>query len=168
MEFDFKTIFRQLGFGDPTAQPQRVTGGYLHKMFQVETPSGKYAVKLLNPLIMKRPGVLESYRRADRIEQILSKNNIPIIPALVFGGSSLQCRSGQYFYIFEWTDAKALNRDEIREEHCRIIGRLLARIHKIPLEEACSTPSDAHPKEAGTNSDSHREAYISTRKFHTD
>ena len=168
MEFDFKTIFRQLGFGDPTAQPQRVTGGYLHKMFQVETPSGKYAVKLLNPLIMKRPGVLESYRRADRIEQILSKNNIPIIPALVFGGSSLQCRSGQYFYIFEWTDAKALNRDEIREEHCRIIGRLLARIHKIPLKEACSTPSGAHPKEAGTNSDSHREAYISTRKFHTD
>ena len=57
MEFDFKTIFRQLGFGDPTAQPQRVTGGYLHKMFQVETPSGKYAVKLLNPLIMKRPGI---------------------------------------------------------------------------------------------------------------
>lgn len=168
MEFDFKTIFRQLGLGDPTEQPQRVTGGYLHKMFCAETTSGKYAVKLLNPLIMKRPGVLESYQRVDRIEQILSKNNIPIIPALVFGGSSLQCRSGQYFYIFEWTDAKALNRDEIREEHCRIIGRLLARIHKIPLEEALSGSSGALPEGTGTNSDSHREAYISTRKFHTD
>lgn len=48
MEFDFKMIFRQLGLGDPTAQPQRGTGGYLHKMFRVETSSGKYAVKLRN------------------------------------------------------------------------------------------------------------------------
>lgn len=168
MLFDFETAFRQLGLGSLTAQPQRVTGGYLHKMFCVETTSGKYAVKLLNPLIMKRPGVLESYRRADRIEQILSRNHIPVIPALEFGGSGLQCRNGQYFYIFEWTDANALEQNGIQEEHCRTIGRLLARIHKIPLEEAFSDSSDARQKDPGTDREPSQEACLSTRKFHTD
>lgn len=35
-------------------------------------------------LIMKRPGVLENYKRADCIEQILFQNQIPLIPALKF------------------------------------------------------------------------------------
>lgn len=40
---------------------------------------------------MKRPGVLEGYERAGRIERILSEHQIPIIPALESGGSGLHC-----------------------------------------------------------------------------
>ena len=151
MQFDFDTVFRQLKLGTLTVQPQRVTGGYLHRMFRVETHTGKYAVKLLNPLIMKRPGVLEDYKRAGRIERILSEHHIPIIPALEFGGSTLHCLNGQYFYIFRWSDAKAMEQNQIQEEHCRIIGRLLARIHKLPLGEALPDPSDSHPEKSGSH-----------------
>ena len=90
---------------------------------------------------MKRPGVLEDYKRAGRIERILSEHHIPIIPALEFGGSTLHCLNGQYFYIFRWSDAKALEQNQIQEEHCRIIGRFLARIHKLPLGETLPNPS---------------------------
>lgn len=83
---------------------------------------------------MKRPGVLERYQRAGRLERILSGHRIPIVPALEFNGSGLQCRDGQYFHIFQWTDAKALDRHEIKEGHCRIIGRLLARIISFLLK----------------------------------
>ena len=144
MMFDLETVIKNLGLGNLTAQPQRVTGGYLHKMFKLETTTGKYAVKLLNPVIMKRPGVLDDYKRAESIEQILSEHSIPIVPALEIHGARMQRLDSQYFYLFEWTDAKALAWHEIKEEHCRVMGELLACIHKIPLhgsrpDEACQS-----------------------------
>lgn len=147
--FDFETVIKKLDLGELASQPQRVTGGYLHKMFRLETTTGKYAVKLLNPIIMKRPGVLEDYKRAEHIEQILSEHSIPIIPALEIHGARMQRLNGQYFYLFEWTDAKALGWHEIQEKHCRAAGGLLARIHNIPSE----MPVGYH---------------LSDRKFHVD
>lgn len=135
MSFDFDIALEQLKLGNLTAQPQRVTGGYLHKVFRLETTTGKYALKLLNPVIMKRLGVLDNYKRAEQIEAILSDHDIPIVPALVLNGARMQHLAEQYFYIFQWTDAKALGWHEIKEEHCRMAGELLAQIHKIPLHE---------------------------------
>ena len=37
-----------------------VSGGLLHKMYRVETTSGIYAVKVLNPEIMQRPTALQN------------------------------------------------------------------------------------------------------------
>lgn len=150
MMFDFKTVIKKLGLGEMISQPQRVAGGYLHKMFRLETTTGKYAVKLLNPVIMKRPGVLENYKRAEHIEQILSEHHIPIVPALEIHGVRMQKADGQYFYLFEWTDAKALDWHGIRKQHCEAAGELLARIHNIPLHGMSF------------------EYTISDRKFHVD
>lgn len=36
-------------------EPKLVTGGLMHKMYHVSTDQGEYAIKLLNPDIMKRP-----------------------------------------------------------------------------------------------------------------
>lgn len=166
MLFDLEILLKHFDLGNLTAQPQRVTGGYLHKMFRLETTTGKYAVKLLNPLIMKRPGVLENYKRAERLERILSENKVPIVPALEMNGARLQCLDEQYFYIFEWTDAKALDWHEIKEEHCQMVGKLLARIHKIPLQSfrfGKTSPSDA-----GMGQRMPFGYDISGRKFHMD
>lgn len=121
----------QLGLGALAGQPYRVTGGYLHKMFCLETAAGSYAVKLLNPAIMKRPDALDNYRRAEDIERILCEHNIPVAPAIEINGAKLHCLEGQYFYVFQWIEGKSLDWNEIKEEHCRIAGRLLAGIHKI-------------------------------------
>lgn len=168
MQFDFETAFRKLELGTLTAQPQSVTGGYLHRMFRVQTRMGDYAVKLLNPLIMKRPGVLESYERAGRIERILSEHQIPIIPALEFGGSGLHCLDGQYYYIFRWSDAKALEQNQIQEEHCRIIGRLLAQIHKIPIGKGLQSTSGGLPENVCGDQELSQEMHFSPGKFCTD
>ncbi len=168
ISFDFEIALKQSGLGNLTARPQGVTGGYLHKMYKLETTTGKYALKLLNPIIMKRPGVMENYIRAERLERILSEYGIPVVPALERNGVRLQCLDEQYFYIFEWTDAKALGWHEIKEEHCRIAGELLARIHKISKkggytqsDEACSSRRDKYyGMPFGYD--------ISGRKFHVD
>lgn len=87
----FHKILDELKLGTLTAQPQRVTGGYMHKMYCLETTTGKYAVKLLNPAIMKRPDVFRNYQKAERLERILQENNIPIVPAMEINGNKMQC-----------------------------------------------------------------------------
>ncbi len=128
-------ILEELKLGTLTAQPQRVTGGYMHKMYCLETTTGKYAVKLLNPSIMKRPDVFQNYQRAERLEQVLQENNIPIVPAMEMNGNKMQCIDHQYFYIFPWIEGRALRWNEIRREHCEIAGAILAKIHKIEQSE---------------------------------
>ncbi|MBQ6024813.1 MAG: hypothetical protein IJL20_04275 [Lachnospiraceae bacterium] len=54
-------IFKLIGsynLGDIKGDILPVSGGLMHKMFKVQTSTGIYAVKYLNPEIMKRPGVM--------------------------------------------------------------------------------------------------------------
>ena len=37
-------IVQQFGLGELTALPQRVSGGYMHRMYKVETLAGVYAL----------------------------------------------------------------------------------------------------------------------------
>jgi hypothetical protein len=40
--------------------PISVTGGLLHRMYALQTTSGRYAIKALNPEIMYRPTALQN------------------------------------------------------------------------------------------------------------
>lgn len=131
----FDRIAQKCILGILTTPPQRVTGGYMHKMYQLQTTTGKYAVKLLNPAIMKRPDALQNYARAERLERVLQEAGIPIAPALEINGRKMHCVNGQYLYVFQWIEGKALPWDGIRREHCAIAGELLAKIHKIEQAE---------------------------------
>lgn len=135
----FENILNELNLGLFTAPPQRVSGGYMHKMYKLETTTGTYAIKLLNPSIMKRSDAMGNYKRAEELERVLEENKLPIVPALVKNGQKMQCISGQYCYLFDWVDAKALDWHEIRAEHCEIAGALLARIHKLEQTQGSST-----------------------------
>lgn len=126
----FDAIIKELQLGEPTARPERVSGGYLHKMYRLETTTGRYAVKLLNPVIMKRPDALQNYQRAEELERVLLRHKIPVVPAIEINGSKMQCIQGQYFYVFQWVEGKALGYGEIESRHCKLAGELLARIHK--------------------------------------
>lgn len=127
-------IVRQLGLGKLLTEPQRVTGGYMHRMYRLDTHTGVYALKLLNPKIMERPDAMENFRRAEELEQILYRNDIPVVPALEQNGRKMQCLRGQYFYLFSWKSGKVLNWRAIQRHHCATAGRLLADIHKISWE----------------------------------
>lgn len=127
----FYDIVNELGLGTLTSPAERVQGGYMHKMYRIETTTSKYAVKLLNPVIMTRPDVFKNYKTAEYLERKLQMNDIPIVPALEFNGNKMQYINNQYYYIFNWIEGKALASEEIKKEHCKIIGSVLAKIHKI-------------------------------------
>ena len=111
--------------------PLRLSGGLMHKMYKLETDQGIYALKLLNPFIMQRKDAMDNYREAERLESILEQKKIPILPALSVYGSKMQEMEGFYFYLFPYYRGTVLKNSEVTEEHCRKIGKILARIHGI-------------------------------------
>ena len=136
-----KKLMRQCGLGDVTANIEPVSGGFMHRMYKVQTESGTYAVKHLNPEIMKRPDVLSNYKRAEQLEKRLADSGIPIVPSLELNGRKLQELDGGFFYIFKWHDGSITDRNDITAEMCFEAGGILGRIHSIEPREAEAQPA---------------------------
>lgn len=124
-------LMLQCGLG--TVQPPvlPVSGGFLHRMYKVTTDSGIYAVKQLNAEIMSRPDARDNFLRAEKLECILEKNGIPIIPSLTVAGKKMQKADGCYFYIFNWVEGHITNWKDITNDKCYKAGNILGKIHAI-------------------------------------
>ncbi|MBO4898899.1 MAG: aminoglycoside phosphotransferase family protein [Lachnospiraceae bacterium] len=124
-------LFHNIGLSEITGPITPVSGGFMHRMFRVDTSDGSYAVKHLNPEVMKRPGVFENYKRAESLETMLENAGIPIVPALVINEKKMQECDGEYFYVFDWHEGKITDWDHITPKQCRIAGSIQGRIHAI-------------------------------------
>lgn len=122
--------------------PVRLDGGFLHKMYKVETEQGVYALKQLNPYIMQRETAMENYAIAEGLELLLEQQNLPILPALSFGNRKMQEIDGEYFYLFDYFKGRALKDEEITEYHCAEIGKVLAKIHGIDKKVERKDPTE--------------------------
>ena len=131
-------LFKELGLGNVTLPIENVSGGFMHRMYKVTTcgtvNARCFAVKHLNPEIMKRPQAKLNYARAEKLEEILEKAGLPIVPALVFDNKKMQELDGNYFYVFDWHDAKVTDWNNITEEQCFLAGEVLGRIHAIDFD----------------------------------
>lgn len=134
----FEEICKDLNLGTIVGQVTSVSGGYMHKVYKMQTDGGNFALKLLNPAVMKRENAFNNYKLADNLEAKLQWANIPILPALDFNGQKMQCVRNQFFYIFSWNNGKILKPEEIQKKHCKIIGKVLAQIHKIERKQDIS------------------------------
>ena len=141
--------------GKIICDPVAVTGGLLHRMYHVTTDQGEYAIKLLNPDIMKRPQALSNMIHSERIaahiaayftcstENLRSEIPVPVVAALEYDEQHLlsacppvsdendhpDTAPPQYALAYPWLDAKSLFAPEIGAEHCRKVGHLLGQIH---------------------------------------
>lgn len=152
----FAKLTRQLSLGSLVAPPIRLSGGYTHRMFRLDTTTGRYAVKLLTPEIMQRPEALENYRTAEAFEALLEARGLPILPALTIDGRKMQQVDGQYLYVFEYFEGCALADGEITPAHCRAMGRVLAGIHGAgtSVGEGLSLPATVETPQSATSADS--------------
>ena len=126
----FNEIASRLSLGNIISPAKKLTGGFAHEVFSLETDSGKYAIKLLNPEIMQY--ALDMLTASAQLEDKLQAHNIPIVPALEFNGTKMQAIDNQHFYIFDFIEGQTLATQDIKKAHCEIIGAVLAQIHNIP------------------------------------
>lgn len=110
---------------------EKVSGGLSHKMYKVTTLKGIYAIKELNPGIMKREEAYSNFIFSEKVTGIAKENQINAIGALLVEGNYITKINNYYFMIFNWIDGKILKAEEITEKHCEIIGEILAKIHNI-------------------------------------
>ncbi|ACT03520.1 phosphotransferase [Paenibacillus sp. JDR-2] len=124
-----EALCNELGLGDITIAPTAVSGGLLHRMYAVQTTSGRYVVKALNPEIMARPTAMQNFIRSELIANRAS-DFVPALPAKTFNGHSIQQVGEQFYLVFEWMDGKSLKPSEINSNHCKIMGSILSSLHK--------------------------------------
>ncbi len=150
------SLFKNLGLGEVSTPIENVSGGFMHRMYKVtvggtgmagnEAGGKSFAVKHLNPEIMKRPRVFANYERAERLEGVLEKAGIPIVPALCFDGKKMQELGGNYFYIFDWHNANVTDWNNISEEQCCLAGNTLGRIHALDFDSEQTDVSGNKPE----------------------
>jgi len=130
----FEKLCSILDLGKLQNPPEEISGGLLHRMFAIDTTSGKYAVKALNPQIMARPTALNNFIRSERIANIVA-TNVPALPAKTIGGEFIHNLDGQYYLIFDWIDGYSLNSKDINNVHCEFMGAILANIHNTDFSQ---------------------------------
>ena len=150
---NISVLFLKCGLGNICGDIEAISGGLMHKMYKVRTESEVYAVKCLNPEVMKRPGVLDNYARAEELERVLEKEGIPIVPALSFDGKKMIEEGEEFYYIFRWQEGSITDYNAISKKQCYMAGEILGRIHRID-------PQNTEP-EAPEVSDIDFEAYAS-------
>lgn len=133
-KIEFEDICRHSGLGELMNSPTPISGGLLHRMYAVETTTGKYAVKLLNPNIMIRQTAMQNYINSEKISSLVSKE-IPALPAEKKDGNIVQNVNGQFYLVFKWIEGITLAQEKIDENHCRKIGQILAAIHQTDFSE---------------------------------
>ena len=109
-------------------EPKLVTGGLMHKMYHVRTDRGEYAIKWLNPDIMRRPEALTNMIHSELVSNALS-NVIPLVAAKTFHGKNIIEMDGSFFVVFDWLDGQSVFVPDISEYHCEQIGKILGKIH---------------------------------------
>lgn len=99
-------LIKKLKLGSIIDKPIRIFGGLLNRMYKINTTCGTYAIKHLNPEVMKRKNAIENHILAEKIANIAKNNNINCIPAKIINGKALQEIDGNYFFIFDWFTRK--------------------------------------------------------------
>jgi len=146
MNLDF---WNKLKLGKLTSEPKQIIGGFLHRMYKVETADAAYAVKVLNPVIMGRKDAVHNFITSERIAREAKQHGVNSVAAILDGGSPLRCVGEIYYLVYPWVDGGVRYFGEISEEMCRTIGGVLAQIHQLPAGEL--EPIGAKPEKLSIN-----------------
>lgn len=130
----YEKLCKTLQLGGIIHEPQELSGGLIHRMFALQTTTGKYAVKALNPQVIARPEALQNYINSEKIASIMV-GNINAISAKSYNKKVLQELDGQFYLVFDWCDGKNIFGDNISALNCRKIGQILAIIHNTDFTE---------------------------------
>lgn len=131
---DFAGICTALGIGNLQSGATPVEGGLLHRLWRVDTDSGTFAIKVLNPEIMSRPTAAENFRKSEIIARAAKKNGVPAVVTRDVGHDPWIQTNGSYLMVFDWQAGRTLRAEECSSEDVQSIGRVLCQIHNLDIQ----------------------------------
>ena len=147
MNTQIKKLIKKCKLGNLQKEPSRLSGGLLNRMYKVQTDKGTFAIKLLNPEVMKRKNAKRNHIFAETVSNIAKDNNVSCLPAKIINGEILQQIDGYYFLIFDWFEGKAITDKELTIEKTKKAAKELLKIHKIDfgkLKKKCKAYYDTN------------------------
>lgn len=127
-------VSHRYGLGTPVAPSQAVIGGLLHRMYRLETKKGCFAVKVLNPDIMQKPGIRDEFRRAEHIAAMFADAGLPAITALAVESDTIQDVGEATVIVFPWVEGKMLSPQPASVDQAHRIGMVLGLMHTLNLQ----------------------------------
>ncbi len=153
---------------------EKLNGGLMHKMFKVKTTTATYAIKVLNSEVMNREEAYNNFVVSEKISNLAKENNIPVSSAISIDGNYLTEFENTYYMVFDYVDGKILSDDEITVEHCKKIGKILAKIHNLDYKKLNLTEEkieykrlydwEGYALEVNFNKMSYKEEYLKNYK----
>ena len=126
-------LILKFNLGSKIEKIEQIYGGLSNRMYKVKTDKNTYAIKKLNKTLMKSKDEFERIIFAEKVSKVAEENGILVERALEFNKKIIHEMDYDYFMIFNWNNGKHLNAEDINEEICIKIGKLLASIHNLEL-----------------------------------
>ena len=125
------TVF---ALGSALEAPARVSGGFHHRMWRLDTPAGRYAVKqIAADLDLRDMATVRRLNATETAARRFADSGIPALVSLARDGQHLRVLDDSGYLVFPWTDSKARGESEIDATHARTVARILARMHRADI-----------------------------------
>ncbi len=123
--------------GEPKFLPQAVQGGMLHRLWRLHTSRGVFAVKQLNPVIMRRVGIRDEYRLTERISEAMAVRGVPAVVALKeeSNGDTVQEIDDATYIVYNWIEGETLSIQPVEPVRTQLIGSILGHMHSLGRQE---------------------------------
>ena len=115
--------------GELTHQPERLSGGALHKMIKLSTSEGEFAIKEINPHIAAKENFKGAYELAETIANNFKQANIPAISALKINNQYVTLLGKKAYLIYPYVNGRTLSEKEITIHHVSRVGKIFAEMH---------------------------------------
>lgn len=124
-----------LQLGGSRAEPARLSGGFHHRVWRLETLRGPHVVKQLSPdTDLANTATRRHFNASERVAVALAELGIHAIHAIPHGDNYLHLIDGVGYLVYPWTEAKALGSDRVSRVHALVIARVLATIHRADIQ----------------------------------
>ena len=106
-----------------------VKGGFLHRLFRVETDKNVYALKVLNAEIMTRSEAFERFVLSEKFARFLKNRGLSVVAAVGKNDTVVFQDEDSFYMIFAWVNGETLAPENVGGGHCAQIGRILYKMH---------------------------------------
>jgi Ser/Thr protein kinase RdoA (MazF antagonist) len=131
--FQIEKVCDAFELGKPVSTPQLVTGGFLHRVWRIKTTKSLFAIKELNREVISEYNAHQRFRQSEQIAAAFATKNLPVITALDGLEGPLLEIPGATVMVFPWVNGEVLPSTSVGTEQARLIGKLLASMHRIDL-----------------------------------
>jgi thiamine kinase-like enzyme len=123
-----------LALGKPDAGLSQVAGGFHHRMWQLNTSDGRFAIKqLADDLDMRDQATVQRLNATELTAREFSGHGVPALYSLGNERQHLQLLDGVGYLVYPWTEATACDKNSIEKKHTLTVAAMLARMHRSDI-----------------------------------